>query len=217
VKSSGTKSSSTTPDFLRYNTITLKLFLEIADTSNHRLLLIRGEATDEQCADQWEKLVEQQNYHCGNQDYGNFLIHLDSYRQLMRKFITVRSTLCCLLFVVDNDMIAWLDKEGYHLDTTHGQGAYLNSLQRAFNKSNNLNSKQNQKLNQIETFQQAIIMERKEFNDAQEENSFEERIAAISFYMRFEVDDNVLLTRYNSYVKKINKEQAQIKSNGSRA
>jgi hypothetical protein len=209
VKSSATKSLSITPVYFRYNTITLKLFLEVAQTSEYKKILISGEATVEDCARQWETILEQHNYHCGNADHDNFKIHLQAYRALMQKFVTVRTSLLYILFDIDQPTIDWLNKEGYKIDVDHGYKKYCESWERAFNKSNNLNSKQKQKLNQINTFKEAVISARKEYNDGQEANGFEERVAAISFYLGFHVEDDVTLARYNNYVKLVNKQQQQ--------
>jgi hypothetical protein len=208
AKFSAIKSSSITPVFFKYNTITLKLFLDIAQTNDYKKILVSGDASVDVCEEHWEKIVEQHNYHSGNYDHLNYLSHVLAYLNLFRKYNTVRENLTLLLLVIDMPAIEYLRKEGYSIVMNKGQEAYEKSIAAAFNKSNNLNSKLKQKMNQINTFNEALIASRRAFNQNEEGTGFEERIATISYHLHFAIDQDITLALYNQYVKKINKENS---------
>jgi len=202
-KFSANKSKRITPTFFSYNNITLKLFLEIAETSDYKKLLISGEASAEDCAEQYEKIVEQHNYHNGNHDHLNYLSHLKSYRDLLLKFNTVRECILYLTRAIDHDIIAWLKTQGYPIDISC-QSKFEKTFAAALNKSNNINSKLKQKWNQIQNFNQALMERQQAYNGAA--GGIEERLATLSFNLGFSVDENITLARYNEYVKIINKQ-----------
>lgn len=201
-KSSRTKSSSTTPIFFGYKDITLKLFLEIIDSQDFSQLLKKGTATPEECQDQWERIVEKHNYHNGNYEHLNYLSHLQSYKEALQRFNTIKSSLMLLLVVIDNPTIEFLNYNGYKIDTS-SQEKYELSLKNAFLKSDNLNSKLKMSYNQLNNFNDNLISKREEFERTK--TTLEEKLAALSWELGFSVDDTVTLARYNEYVRIINK------------
>jgi hypothetical protein len=204
-KYSANKSQIITPIFFRYNNITLKLFLEIAENSDYKKVLVSGDASEEQCVEQFEKIVEQHNYHNGNQEHLNYIAHQKSYRDLLQKYNTIRSSLLYLTGAIDNRVIEFLNSQGYKIDVS-SQAAFDKTFLAAWNKSNNLNSKLKQKLNQLANFNEALISKQQAYNA--QSSGLEERLASLSFALGFSCDEEITLARYNEYVKIINKQQA---------
>lgn len=178
------------------------MFFEIVETSEFKKLLKSGEATEDECHEKWELLVQKHNYFNGNQEYSNYISHLRGYRDLLQRYNTIKSSLSVLLFTIDTPVIQYLKSEGYVIDLTN-QEKFERSLELAFNKSDNLNSKIKSKFNQIQNFNDNLQTKREEQNE--NKTTLEQKLASLSFELGFPVAEDIKLARYNEYIKIINK------------
>jgi hypothetical protein len=178
------------------------LFLEIVASHDYKRILKSGEASDDQCQEMWETIVQQHNYHNGNQEFFNYISHLRAYKDLLERYNTVKSSLMVLLFTIDTPTIEFLNKSGYRIETKT-QELFEESLRKAFIKSDNINSKLKQKFNQIQNFNEGLVSKKE--NEVGKSTGFEEKLAELSFEVGFSVDETITLARYNEYVKIINK------------
>jgi len=111
------KISSTS--FYRHENIPLKLYLEIAASNDYKRLVISGKATDQERLQAWERII-QKNYEVnGGFDYLNYKDTLQAYGRLVAEYNLIRCYLIKLVFLVDNDYIAFLGERGYKIKTAN--------------------------------------------------------------------------------------------------
>jgi len=198
--------------FYGYETISLKLYLEIVNTLDFKRLIVSGEADELACAKQWD-LIIQKNYQTnGGHDYLNFVDSMKSYGHFLSEYNLIKATLLKLIslnlevgivigmnevFIQDDELIADLRNRGYRIDTTD-KNTFCDSLNKAMQRSEHLVTRMKMKANEIN--------EMMKDNGGSQAVSFEEIIANLSFMLGFELPDTLTLARYNEY-KKILKER----------
>ena len=178
-----------------------------------RLLIKSGEATIDECSEAWEKIVEKNNYHSGNNQLDNYKNLIKQYNLAIKELNAVVSTILCLCFVVDEEQIKFLKSKGYKIDTSSGTAFDL-SLGIALHESGKIRSKIKMKFNQLSNFNQKAIEQR----EGQGDISIDDMISSLSLEVGFQVPDTITLSQYNAYAKRIKKrnetlERAQKKHN----
>jgi hypothetical protein len=160
-----------------------------------------GSASIDECFDQWEKIIQQNSKINGNAEYRSYYDNLKHYNKLLRDFNLVKATITILYFEIDNSMIDYLASKGYKI-STRSNVEYVNSLNAAMNKSNNLISK-------IEMRYKAIVKANEQSKGSNQQVTFETLMANLTIALGFPLDDSLTLARYNEYNKIIKKRNEQ--------
>jgi len=186
-----------------YNTISLKLFIEIAQGSHYHLLVRQGAPDHEKCLEAWEAIVKRNSAEAGSQEYSNYFNLVKAYALLIAKQISVKSSLLKLTVTTEWEDIVYLRGCGYNIDTTTTL-SYWASLESGLRKSEDLLNKIKMKQFELE----AIVKGRQ----AERSMGFEETIANLITGLGFSVDDNISLARFNEYRKLIKKKAEAVRS-----
>lgn len=193
--------STGAPIFWLYENITLALFIEIAGGGNVNKLVREGTATQEQCAQAWERILKQNSLVSGGLEYLNYFNLYKSYDKLIADYTIVKATLLTLMFVVDDNDIMFLKRKGIKIATTSAT-QYNESLQAGMRRAEGM-------VNQIVARQ--IELAKMQNKDKDRKVSAEELLAYISVELGFAVTDNVTLARYNEYKKLIMKRRKPVR------
>jgi hypothetical protein len=173
-------------------------------------LIKEGSATDDECSEAWEKIVQKNNYHSGNNKYNNYLNLVRQLNLSIKELNAVVSTILCLCFVVDDDQIKFLKSKGYKIDTSSAS-AYERSLAVALHESGNIRTKIKIRQAQIKNFNQKAIE-----NKEQNEMTFDEMLSALSMEVGFQLPDTITLAQYNAYAKRVIKKQEALERAGKK-
>lgn len=176
--------------------------MEIAKTSNYKLLLIDGVATDDVCLLKWEEIIKKNARMNNDNQYDNYLDNIKVYGTLIAEYNMVKAMLLQLIFQVDNDVIQELELMGYHIDTS-GERAYTDSIYNCMNSSENI-------ITQIKMKYNEIMLDLK--GSEQDGSGFEETLANLSVSLGFTVMDDITLARFNEYKRIIRKKNSRLKS-----
>lgn len=184
-------SEITTKEFIGYKEIKLRTFVEIIDTGDVRKLLKSGTATNEECSAAWDAIVAENDRVAGGYKYLNYLNLVKDYARLFSQYLGVKATLTALQFRVDDADINWLKSFGYVIDTG-SSNSYVESIQRADQKSKNLLNRMSLKLNELNVDR---------VKGVSTPSSFDFIMANISESLGREISDEITLARYNEYCK----------------
>jgi hypothetical protein len=179
--------------------------MDVGATGNLSLLIRSGTATKELCAKHWESIIQQNNKAQGKQDYDFLLKQYQAYNRLLRLYNGVKSHLIILCYSIDWESITYVRSKGYKINTQNSE-TYAESLAAAMNKSNNIITKLQSKKNELEK----MVAEAKQA--AANKPTFESLMAALSFNLTYTVPDDILLSRYNEYLKLIEKKNKAIQN-----
>ena len=188
-----------TKTYYQYSNIRLSTYIEIAQTANLRLLIIKGFPTEEELTKQWEAIVKENAKANGDQSYSAYENNLKRYGKLIGEYELVRLSLMKLVLVVDDPTIAYLTNKGFKINTATYSG-YVDSINACLSKSNNYLTKIKMKLNDLQ-----------EIRDEQEKapsKSIEELLGTLSAILGFGISEDVTLARFNEY-KKIAKKKSE--------
>lgn len=212
-------SSNITAKFFQFDDITLKLYLEVVKSLDYKRLLIYGEATLQQCQQQWDIIVQHCSESSGGLDYVNFIDTSQAYGILLSEYNIVKASLTKLWFQVDDLIIEKLGEKGYNIITTKDNPKYdpelykkfeaapsenlsinyRESILSALQRSENLVTKIKMKANELHQFISGKEGGRKEM-------LFDEIMAQL-LVRGIKVDDNITLSRYLELLKLLNKKQ----------
>lgn len=189
-----------TAKFFTYETISLRLFIDITNTGDYRKVVKSGYGTEVQCLDAWERIIQRNNEANGNNDYHIYLSEARRYGHILAQYLIEKSMLTKLCIVSDQEKVKEeveeLRERGYRIDTTKNK-LYHRSIEKALKRCNNLMVKAN--------ITRGEMMKKATRPGDDMEQSFEELVAAISFMMGFTVSDDITLARFNEYKKLIKK------------
>jgi hypothetical protein len=174
--------------------------MKVSTAGDYKSLIKSGNATELECLEAWEAIVQKNNYHSGSNQYNNYLNLIKQYNMAMQELNGVVSTILCLCFVVDKDQIEYLKAKGYKIDTSTGS-AYEKSLADALHRSGQIRTKIKVKLNQINNFNQRVMEQR----ESQSEQTVDDLISSLSMEVGFQIPDTVTLAQYNAYAKRVKK------------
>lgn len=189
-------SSTTTKSYFVYSTIPLRIFVDISRSGNLELL---GKGTPEELKQAWEEIMKRNGKATGDHSYTIFLMNIKSFCAMMFEFIDIRSKIIKLHYVIDQDMIKALRRKGYNINTSAGQVAYNESLNNALSRSENIITRIQIKLKEMEKDN------KKAESVGEDEFGFEEIVAQLNVNLGFNVDDTLTLARFNEYKKIIHK------------
>lgn len=165
-----------------------------------------GVATDEECARQWDKIIEKCAELNGGLDYVGFIDLSQRYGNLLKEYNIVKAWLTTLLFKVDDEIIRNLIERGYNIITTKDNPKYdpnftlsknyERSIHTALQRSENLVTKLKMTANELR------LMAGKE--GGRKEMMFDEIMAHLQL-RGLKVEDDLKLSRYIELLKIINK------------
>jgi len=168
------------------------MFIEVAETSDYKKLIKRGEPTEDQCAEAWENIIQRNGQNSGNQGYNNHLNDANTYTALLSEYLFMRSALTKLLYVIDYQLIKYCEKNfGYRFALTSTED-YAQSLfavsRRVDSLATRIKMHQN-KMQAASTVQQSG------------KSSFHEAIAVLIDAFKVDFRDDITLAKYNELVK----------------
>jgi hypothetical protein len=190
------------PKFFRYDTILLRDYFDIAKNGCYSKVLISGNATEDECKEHWNKIVEE-NFEKGKStfDFLNYVDTLDGYNHFLQEHNVITAQLIILHFQVDDEIIESLITKGYKIDTS-GKTVYLESLINAIRRSRSILSTIKMKANDLEKFNQHIKQN--------EYITFDDVMATLILNLGFTVSDDITLARYNHFRKKIEERRKSV-------
>lgn len=207
MKKSHQKSKNTTVLFYSYETITLKLYLEIVRTLDLKKLIVAGVADQAQCQQVWDKIMERCAEVNGGLDYVGYIDLSQRQGYLLKEYNIIKAWLIKLWFVVDDEIIGNLIDRGYNIITTKENPKYNHnvslsenykrSLIDALQRSENLVTKIKMTANEIKE-----MFEGKQ--GGRQDIMFDE-IMAFLLVRGIKVEDSITLSRYNELVKILRK------------
>jgi hypothetical protein len=177
--------------FLSYENISLRLYLELSSSADYSRLIVKGKADVKGCAEQWEKIVKLNNQANGSFQYTAYFETQQDLALLIADYNVIKASLFVLLFETDNDIIEHLKEKGYVIDTS-SQDKYNESIEAATRRSNNLITK-------IQSKQNELALQSGE--EGGQPVGFEEIMANMIAALGQHVPDDVTLARYNQYRK----------------
>jgi len=154
------------------------------------LLVRRGKFTELELLEEWEKIIEANSELTGQMEYSTYKELLIQYGQLLVEYNIDKGMLMNLLFNIDDEMIMELQNKGYIIDTS-GRAAYAQSLSNALTRSNNLVTRIEMKVKELERFNNSSKMD--------QPVTYEQLIAQCSAALGFSVPDNITLAAFNEY------------------
>jgi hypothetical protein len=170
----------------------LRLFIEIAETSDYRKLIKRGEPTDEQCSEVWEEIVQRNGLNSGNHGYSNYLNDAQTYGGLLSEYLFMRSALTKLLYVIDYQLIKTCESLFGYTFALDSSESYAQSL---FSVSRRVDSLATRiKMHQNKMRAQAEVSK-------SGGSSFNEALAVLIDAFKVDFRDDITLAKYNELVK----------------
>ncbi len=198
----------TSATYFRYDDISLKLYIEIAQTGKFRKLLRSGTFDHEECLTRWELIVKEHQEMTGNTQYNELFYLQQGYHQLLAQHAIVRALLLTMRLDPDEATFNELNKRGYRLILTT-RPAYLMSYKIAEARCKNIVTKATMKLKELERAQ--------EVTEKVKGKSFDAIMVELNMAIAPDhASDDISLSRYNEYVRLI-KERNKIaarKNNG---
>lgn len=183
--------SSTTAVFFQYNTIPLKLYLEIGASSEFSRLVISGGADKQACLVQWEKIIQENNQHTGQVQYDEYRSLYVGYYQLITEYLQVKASFTTLLFVIDYPLIKELREMGFKIDLTDS-AKYAKSLELGLKRNSNLITQARMKQSEMDKIYGAKSKE-----DIKP-LTFDDIMGWLQTEGVSGLDDNLTLARYNA-------------------
>lgn len=199
-KLSNLKYLGITVKFLDYETIKLRTYIDITINLDYKRLILKGNATEEQCIEAWESIVKKNNEQNGSFEYQTYFNNVETVAELLAEYNIVKGMLFILRYEIDYTYIEELKEFGYKISTQ--PKLYEASLQAAERKSDNIITKIGIKKSEI--------MEMLEASGP--DASFDNLMATLSASLEYEVNDDITLARFNEYRKIIKKKYERVKS-----
>jgi len=191
-----------------YETITLKTFIEVANSGDLRPLLIKGRYDHEEAVEKWERIIQLNAKANGSFNFDQYFYLYKSYLLLVAKHTKVRALLWRLAHnPIDYTVVQEVRECGYKVDMTNSI-TLAQSVERAFRQSDNLITKYNSKKNELDRLTGS---EQKEEGPKE---TFDDIWAALSLAVApMIIQDDIRLSQYNALKKRIEK-QSKARKNG---
>lgn len=182
--------------YLNCSELPLKIFCEVANTSDYSLLIKRKGYRDESKeVELWSNIILEYSQLEGDNTANDRLEKITTLNELKNAYTVIKAMIRYLwmqtpwdsdeALQIYNDM----DKMGYKIDL-HSQDAYIKSLKAADNKSNQLVTLIRMKANELE-----------DKEESKDNISFDDIMALLQAH--FTVTDDVTVSRYISMKKSI--------------
>lgn len=192
-------------NFWGYDDITLKLYLDIANTGNLSLLAkkrvfipIRTLVT------LWEGIVKRNAEENNNLTYDYYHTLEENYCLLLVDYVSIKATISKLVIRYDEDDYNFLIEKGYRLPKFSTGLEFAEVLERASKKCEDLITKI--KMNRLELGKLEIE------GDAQPK-TLQRLLSMVDVDLPFELREDITLAKYNEYKKRV-KERKPRQPNG---
>lgn len=197
-------SQNITENCLCYEDIQLKLYLEIAKTGNYLLVAKNKHATEKQCIEAWEGIV-QKNAEVNDSTVHNAYKDLEEeYAILLQKFQVIRAQILLLYCKVDLPTIAELKQERYTIDPYSGDEKYLEDLTNAMDKSQNMIGEVQRKYGEITEL----------IGSGAQDPSLAELLSPLRFFYGYHIPLDILLMEYNDMKRYIREQKPNGRGTG---
>ena len=208
------RSNNTAKNFLAYDTIELKQYMEIASTGEYEKLQIKGEVDVRECIERWEQIVLENSKAAGNGEYRGFVDLHKSYERLRAEHIIVSALLIKFVYGSKDhkkEVYELLKKRGYRLNITKDLPALDQSVTTAIKQCQHLLTKAKSKKNEIERDSS------NKRNERGEQRTFISVMAELRMAIAPTIiGDNIKLIEYNEYVKILKRQQAANRKHNGR-
>lgn len=194
LKTSEKRSRTTIRACYKYSDILLRVFIDVSETGQYTLLVKQGEFTEAELIDQWAQIVEENSKQSGQLDYNTYRSLLVSYGKLIADYIVVKSDIVKLAAVIDDDIIEELRRKGYKINTT-STNDYIDSLNAASKKSDNLVTRIQMKLKELERFHGSI--------KTNKTVTYAEVVATLNYALGFNTENDLTLAGFHAYQRVI--------------
>ncbi len=181
-----------------YDTIPLRLFLQIAEESNLNLLIIKGKMDIDPLTEAYENIIRKNSEVNGGYQYLTYFNHLKSYAKFIAEYMVAKAILLRLAGVIDWPLIMEIRQRGYKIDTTNTL-TYTQSISAGLRKVSNLITRATMKRKEIEKF----------IGGDGPSESFASILANISYSVGYNVDPDITLSGYNEYRRILKLKHAQ--------
>lgn len=165
----------------------------MSNTADYSLLCISGTCDADIAYDKYEAIIRKNGQMNGSLEFESYISNQIALARYIADYNTIKAMLARLLFVVDNDHIAFLKRKGYHINTSKAS-TYASSIVAAGRKADNLTSKIESKVKEIE---------RKQGQNHGSPCTFDDVMADLTAALGFNVPEDITLSRYNGYLKVI--------------
>ena len=185
---------TTTPvQYLTYDEILLRTYVDILKTGNKRLLVIAGNPTETALLEEWEKIVLQNSKANDEFELSNYIDTLLNYKRLRTEYNLINAYLYKLLQVPDDEAFRYLKRKGYKIEVSKGNGPYIESIKAALHRATSY-------ITQIKAHEKEMEQAVSKAADSQSV-SVEQVLATISASLGFNVPTDVTLARFNEFKK----------------
>lgn len=176
-----------------YETIPLRVFMQVSEKQNVKLLIQRGYFTKEELVATWEEIIRKNAEANGSMVYMKLVANMQTRLKLTITYILLKAA-CLVLSVggkpaLNEQVVNDLRERGYVIDLSSTE-AYTKSLEKISKAADALSTR--------------IMMKNKEIQElmfAGDNVSFDKCIASLSLTSGFEVSENIRLAQYNERVK----------------
>lgn len=189
----------TTGNYFRYETITFKLFFEIATTGNYLLLGKNNLCTFKGCAEAWEDILTRNGSATGDLNFYNYKILEEERGILMAQYNVAKAMISKLRLIVDLNDIEYLKRLGYKFNFVNSKG-YESCLDNAERRAEGILTRLKMKENELQ-----------EYSEVGEPVTFGQLMAQLRFETKASISDDLLLSEYNEYRKIIQQRNARNK------
>ena len=179
----------------------LKLFFEIAETGNIKLL---GNDIESVLVDRWESIVIEYGKHDNNESINQVIEKSDMLYTQAALYCEIKGMLLYLVGSEKPEYVERLNQLGYKIDNS-SRKTKIESIQANDQRSNNISTKM-----------QVIKAEIDSFSSGKKA-SFDSVMVYLSSNLGFEPKEDITVLRYLEYKKQINERNKAKRSNNRRS
>ena len=169
-------------------TLQLKVFFEIAETGNVKLLLISGKEDTVKLMDAWEDILEEYSQLDKNMALMNVMEQRETLFKQAALYCEIKAMLLYLVGGYKQEFVDRLNELGYRIDKDN----LIQSIKRNDQKSNNISTRMQ------------IIQKDIESHSTGKKSTFDQTMAFIASELGFEPNENLTVARYLAYKNQIN-------------
>ncbi len=191
--------------------LTIRNFMQCVFQKNYRVLLLSGDASDEQLHDAWNVLYEEYAGLTGNDTYARMIGIMQEIIRLNGKYMTVKACLAVLAIRYDDETAANLKKIGYNTKLTDKMfhdwitgrsNEYHRGLMILQSNAKNIELQIKTKYDELQKIEHENKPTKKEVKEA----DFLQNMSVISKHMGFRIDINTCsIAEYATYQRQYHK------------
>jgi hypothetical protein len=190
--------------YLNYDEITLKLYYEVAATSDFKKLFLVGTYSEDHAAKAWEEIIRD---NCKATNSRKYIILLDAQKKL-NQYINEQSYLKAAItklhFEIDRELIADIEKDFHFTFNLKNSAKYAQSLKELDNRAKGWNTKIAAQKIMIER-----LMKEEEGKAKGKSVGFQQSLVRVGTALNIVVPQDVLLATFNEYINVIKEREAR--------